>query len=250
MSRAKSTIAATESVYASGPWLDHYNYWTPPHMNYPRRPLHEILRITAAEVPHRPATAFLGQHLTFIQLRDQADRFATALSRLGIEQGDRVGVMLANCPQYVIAAFALFRLGAIVVNVNPIYTPREVLVVAKDSGMRALLTLNVLAPQVLSVRDQTAIKNIIITSLGEYSAAGTPTPVVEGTVRMAELLNLICPASKSIPIKTSRCCNTRVEQPECRKVRCSRIGTSLPTSCRPMPGPISSRSVVQIVTSL
>ena len=188
MSKAKSTMAATESVYASRPWLDHYNYWTPPHMNYPRRPLHEILRITAAEVPDRPATAFLGQHLTFYQLRDQADRFATALSRLGIQQGDRVGIMLANCPQYVIAAFALFRLGATVVNVNPIYTPREVLVVAKDSGMRALLTLNVLAPKVLTVRDQTAIENVIVTSLEEYSAAATPTPVVDGALRMSDLL--------------------------------------------------------------
>ena len=157
-------------------------------MNYPRRPLHEILRITAAEVPDRPATAFLGQHLTFIQLRDQADRFATALSRLGIAQGDRVGIMLANCPQYLVAAFALFRLGAIVVNVNPIYTPREVLVVAKDSGMRALLTLDVLAPLVLEIREQTAIENVIVTSLGEYSAAGTPTPAIEGTIRMADLL--------------------------------------------------------------
>ncbi len=185
MSKPKSTM---ESVYASRPWLNHYNYWTPPHMNYPRRPLHEILRITAAEVPDKPATAFLGQHLTFIQLRDQADRFATALAHLGITQGDRVGIMLANCPQYVIAAFALFRLGATVVNVNPIYTPREVLVVAKDSGMRALLTLDVLAPAVLAVRDQTAIENVIITSLAEYSAAATPTPVVEGTIRMTDLL--------------------------------------------------------------
>jgi long-chain acyl-CoA synthetase len=185
MSRAKPT---TESVYALRPWLDHYNYWTPPHMNYPRRPLHEILRITAAEVPDRPATAFLGQHLTFIELRDQADRFATALSRLGIAQADRVGIMMPNCPQYVIAAFALFRLGAIVVNVNPIYTAREVLVVAKDSGMRAVLTLDVLASKVLTVRDQTAIENVIITSLGEYSAAQTPTPSVEGTLRMADLL--------------------------------------------------------------
>jgi len=157
-------------------------------MNYPRRPLHEILRITASEVPDQPATAFLGQHLTFIQLRDLADLFATALSRLGIKQGDRVGIMLANCPQYVVAAFATFRLGATVVNVNPIYTPREVLVVAKDSGMRVLLTLDVLAPAVLAVRDQTAIENIIITSLGEYSAAATPTAAVEGTIRMTDLL--------------------------------------------------------------
>jgi len=198
-------MAATESVYASRPWLNHYNFWTPPHMNYPERPLHEILRITAAEVPDRPATAFLGQHLTFIQLRDQADRFATALSRLGIEQGDRVGIMLANCPQYVIAAFALFRLGATVVNVNPIYTPREVLVVAKDCRMCALLTLDVLAPRVLAVRDQTAIENVIITSLGEYAVAGTPTPVVEGTIRMADLLaNIAEPDLPRIEIDTDQ----------------------------------------------
>src|SRR6185295_12607321 len=184
-------LAANESVYASRPWLDHYNYWTPPHMNYPRRPLHEILRITAAEVPDRPATAFLGQHLTFIQLRDLADRFATALSRLGIKQGDRVGIMLPNCPQYVIAAFAIFRLGATVVNVNPIYTPREVLVVAKDSGMRALLTIEVLTPAVLAVRDQTAIENIIITSLGEYAPAATPPAPVKGTIRMCDLLDAV-----------------------------------------------------------
>src|SRR5262245_33443421 len=188
MSRAKSIMASSESVYAARPWLNQYNYWTPPHMNYPCRPLHEILRITAAEVPDRPATAFLGQHLTFIQLKDQADRFATALSRLGIEKGDRVGIMLANCPQYVIAAFALFRLGATLVNVNPLYTAREVLVVAQDTAMRAILTLDVLASKVLTVRDETALENVIITSLAEYSAAATPTPVVEGTIRMRDLL--------------------------------------------------------------
>jgi len=91
-------------------------------------------------------------------------------------------------PQYVIAAFAVLRLGATVVNVNPLYTPREVLVVAKDSAMRALLTLDALAPAALSVLDQTKIENIIITSLAEYSAAATPAPVVFGTLRLADLL--------------------------------------------------------------
>jgi long-chain acyl-CoA synthetase len=190
MSKAKSTMAANE-VYASRPWLNHYSFWTPPHMNYPRRPLHEILRITAAEVPDQPATAFLGQHLTFIELRRLSDRFATALSRLGIKQGDRVGIMLPNCPQYLIAAFAIFRIGATVVNVNPIYTPREVLVVAKDSGMRALLTLEVLTPAVLAVREQTAIENIIITSLAEYAPTATPPATVKGTIRMCDLLDAV-----------------------------------------------------------
>ena len=136
MSKSQPTMSATalESPYAVRPWLNHYDYWVRQHMNYPRRPLHEILRITAVEVPDRPATAFLGAHLTFGQIKEQADKFATALARLGIRQKDRVGIMLPNCPQYLVAAFAVLRLGATVVNINPLYTPREVLVVAQDSG--------------------------------------------------------------------------------------------------------------------
>ena len=176
------------SAYAARPWLNHYDYWVRQHMNYPRRPLHEILRITAVEVPDRPATAFLGAHLTFGQIKEQADKFATALARLGIRQKDRVGIMLPNCPQYLVAAFAVLRLGATVVNVNPLYTPREVLVIAQDSGMSALLTLDALAPVTLAVRERTKIENVIITSLAEYSPAATPPAAIEGTLRLADLL--------------------------------------------------------------
>ena len=190
MSRTQTEPSApADSPYTARPWLNHYDYWVRPHMNYPRRPLHEILRFTAVEVPDRPATAFLGAHLTFGQIKNQSDRFATALARLGIKQGDRVGIMLPNCPQYMIVAFAALRLGAIVVNVNPIYTPREVAVVAKDSGMRALITLDMLAPVVFAVRDQTALERIIITSIMEYSPAATPPAATDGTIRLADMLN-------------------------------------------------------------
>lgn len=188
---SKVKLTPSSSPYAARPWLNHYNYWIPAHTNYPRRPLHEILRITACEVPDRPATAFLGKHLTFAELKERADKFASALHRLGIKQGDRVGIMLPNCPQYLIATFAVFRLGAIVVNVNPIYTPREILVVAKDSNMRALLTLDLIAPLVMSVRTEASIENIIITSLGEYSAASTATPEVAGTLLMSDLMESV-----------------------------------------------------------
>lgn len=188
MTKVKVAEGDAKSVYARRPWLNHYDYWVQPHMNYPRRPLHEILRMTAAEVPDRPATAFLGAHLTYAQIKEQAGKLGTALARLGIRQGDRVGVMLPNCPQYVIATFAILRLGAIVVNVNPLYTPREVLVVAQDSGMKAMLTLDLLAPVTLAVRDKTAIENIIITSAAEYSAAALSCPKVDGTLQLADLM--------------------------------------------------------------
>lgn len=178
-----------KSPYAARPWLAHYDYWVRPTMNYPRRPLYEILRITAAEVPDKIATAFQGAHLSYREIKEQADKLATAFVRLGIRQGDRVGVMLPNCPQYMIAAFAILRLGATVVNVNPLYTPREVAVVAKDSAMRLVLTLDVLAQTSIAVKDRTKIENIVVTSLGEYSADATQTPIVKGALRMADLMN-------------------------------------------------------------
>ena len=97
----------TESPYAARPWLKHYDYWVRPHMTYPARPLYEILATTAVEIPDAPATAFLGATLTFREIKTRCDRLAAALARLGITKGDRVGIMLPNCPQYIIAAFAI-----------------------------------------------------------------------------------------------------------------------------------------------
>ena len=170
------------------PWLQHYDYWVPPHMNYPRRPLYEILRQAAVDVPNLPATTFLGADLTFAELKDHVDRFATSLVSLGIGKGDRVGVMLPNCPQYVIAVFATMRLGATVVNINPSYTPREIGFVLGDSGIRLLLTLDVLAPPALELRPDTALGTVIVTSLGEYSSALTDTSAVNGALRFGDLL--------------------------------------------------------------
>src|ERR671928_94441 len=93
MSKAEAGRGAAQSPYAARPWLGRYDYWVRPHMNYPRRPLHEILRLAAAEVPDRPATAFLGAHMTFAQIKEQSDRLAAALHALGVRKNSRVGIM-------------------------------------------------------------------------------------------------------------------------------------------------------------
>ncbi|MEO8383523.1 MAG: long-chain fatty acid--CoA ligase, partial [Acidobacteriota bacterium] len=176
------------SPYAARPWIDHLDYWVRPHLNYPRRPLTDILRIAAADVPDSPATAFLGAKLTYAQIKERADKFATALADLGIVKGDRVGIMLPNCPQYLIATFGILRLGAIIVNVNPLYTPREIAVVARDSGMRLLLVLDLLAPAVAAIRAETSIERVIITSAAEYSIAAVECPFIDGTERLSDVL--------------------------------------------------------------
>ena len=86
----------SQSPYEARPWLGRYDYWVRPHMNYPRRPLHEILRLAAAEVPDRPATAFLGAHMTFAQLKGRSDRLAAALRGLGTGVMDPLWERLAQ----------------------------------------------------------------------------------------------------------------------------------------------------------
>jgi long-chain acyl-CoA synthetase len=170
------------------PWLRHYDYWVPPSLTYPQRPLCEILDTSAIDVADRPATAFLGSELTFREIKTQSDAFAAALLGLGVSKGDRVGIMLPNCPQYIVAAFAVLRLGAVVVNVNPTYTAREVLTLATDSGMSAMVTLDVLAPLVLEIRSKTRIAHVVVTSLAEYSAARSAPPRVDATSNLADLI--------------------------------------------------------------
>ncbi len=182
------------SPYAARPWLRHYDYWVQPTLSYPGRSLSDILNISAVERPDQAATQFLGAQLTYLQLKKHADELAASLARLGIVKGDRVGIMLPNCPQYIFSAFAILRLGGIIVNINPSYTAREVLMVAADSGVRVVITLDALAPLVQTVRAQTTIEQVIVTSLAEYSAAAADPPHVAGTHALADLLVAVRPA--------------------------------------------------------
>ena len=178
----------TRPSKTSRPWLDHYDYWVPHHANYPRRPLYEILRRAAAEGGDLPATTFLGKDLTFAEIKQSVDRLATALAKRGIVKGDRVGIMLPNCPQYVIGVFAVLRLGAIVVNINPAYAPPEIEHLVGDSGIRMLLTLDRLAAGALALCSKTALESVIITSLAEFSRDATPPDAIADTTRLADLL--------------------------------------------------------------
>jgi long-chain acyl-CoA synthetase len=181
--------ANNQSIYARKPWLQRYDYWVPAEVTFPTQSIYHTLNLAATLYPDQPATAFLGIKVTFKEVKQQADKLAMALTKLGIGKGDRVGVMLPNCPQYIISFFAITRLGAIVVNINPIYTAREVEFVAKDSGMRAIIVLDMLAPVVLGVLAQTSIENVITTSVLAYSGNPTSAPAApEGTLSFSELI--------------------------------------------------------------
>src|SRR5262245_32754795 len=182
--------SSTESVYSAKPWLKNYDLWAPAEINPPNQPLYQILQIASTAYKEKSAVAFMGAFINFGEVKQMVDRLATSLAKLGVVKGDRVGIMLPNCPQYLLSFFAIVRLGAIVVNVNPIYTPREVEMVAKDSGMRAIIALDLLAPNIFSVRADTAVGHVITTSLLDYSATPDKAqPAPEGSLSFRSLIS-------------------------------------------------------------
>ena len=158
----------SESPYAKKPWLKNYDFWVPATTSYPRQSLFRALDIGASNYPDRAATIFFGAEISFKTLRDRALRLANALAEFGIGKGDRVGIMLPNCPQFPIAFFAALRTGATVVSINPTYTPREFQRLALDSGIRVLIAMDLMAGGMLDVIAGTSLERIIITGLEDY----------------------------------------------------------------------------------
>lgn len=151
------------------PWYKHYEVGFGPPLVYPEdSSMYEVFHQTVTKYPHLTATVFMGAQLSFQQLSQQVDRLASALAELGIQKQDRVAVMLPNCPQYVISYLAILRLGAIVVQVNPLYTEREVEGILIDSGAKIAIVMDLMYPRVEKIRAKTALNQVIFTRVSEY----------------------------------------------------------------------------------
>jgi long-chain acyl-CoA synthetase len=150
------------------PWHAHYDHEVPTTIRYPEIPLHEIIEMPAAAYPDKPATVFFGTALSYKELRLQIRRFANALADKGVKQGDRVGIQLPNCPQYVIAYYATISLGAIVVNVNPLYTPDEIRLITEITGLTTYITFDMVVHNVRAAAKEVEIPSIIVTVMTDY----------------------------------------------------------------------------------
>ena len=150
------------------PWHRHYDYNVPTTIRYPRLTIHELIQIPANAYPDKAALNFYGSEMTFWELRLQILRFATALGALGIQKGERVGIHLPNCPQYPIAYYAVLSLGAIVVNLNPMYTAEELKLMASTTGMTTLITFDMVLPAIRTVWKDLQIPRVIVTKVTDY----------------------------------------------------------------------------------
>jgi long-chain acyl-CoA synthetase len=112
----------------------------------------------------------IGARLSYRQLMDQVNRFASALAALGVRQGDRVALLLPNVPQFVIAFYGALKLGAIVVNTNPTYTARELEQQLGDAGAETAVLFSPLYARLREVQARTQVKRVIVTDVSDYVA--------------------------------------------------------------------------------
>jgi len=153
---------------AEKPWLRHYDYNVPTTLRYPRLGAHEILNIPCNAYPNKAALNFFGSEMTFWELRGQVLRFATAPDALGVKQGDRVGIHLPNIPQYPIAYYAALSLGAIVVNLNPLYTAEELKLMVDTTSLTTLITFDMVLPNIHALVEEVEIPRVIVTKVTDF----------------------------------------------------------------------------------
>ena len=152
--------------YHERPWLKFYPEGVPANVEIPERSLPEVFDEIADKYSSRAAVIFYGNKISFGKLREEIDRFATALHELGIQKGDKVALYLLNSPQFIIAYFGSLKAGATLTPISPVYTSIEVKHQLEDSEAKSIVCQDFLYENV--ERAGAGLKNVILTGIGEY----------------------------------------------------------------------------------
>jgi long-chain acyl-CoA synthetase len=184
-------------------WLEGYDEGVPSTLEpYPDRTLLDYLSEAARNWPDRPALLFKGSNISYRQLEEESDWLAAAFSNIGVKRGDRVALCLPNCPQFMVAEFAAWKVGAMVCPFNPTYTEREMGEALRATGAETLVVLNRFYEKVKGIQSTTSLKRIVATNIKEYlppllriaytflkeKKEGDRISVREGDYRLAGLL--------------------------------------------------------------
>jgi long-chain acyl-CoA synthetase len=151
------------------PWLAHYDSDVRPSLApYPDTTLVDYLEKLTRENGAATALLFKGATVSYEQLNRESNAFAAALWSLGVRKGDRVAVLLPNCPQFLVAEFGIWKVGAVVVGVNPTYSERELEQILDSTRAETIVTLTPFYTRVKAVQGRAGVKRIIATSIKEY----------------------------------------------------------------------------------
>lgn len=150
------------------PWLSAYPEGVPTDIDPSQYPsLVALMEEAFTKHANKVAYSFMGKELTFAQVDAQSKVFAAYLQSLGLQRGDRVALMMPNVPQYPVAVAAVLRAGYVVVNVNPLYTARELEHQLKDSGAKAIVIIENFAKTLQDGMQGSAVKHIVLCAMGD-----------------------------------------------------------------------------------
>ncbi|KQS81085.1 long-chain fatty acid--CoA ligase [Rhizobium sp. Leaf384] len=162
------TASRTPLMSPHRPWLASYPSGMPAEIGAsPYASLSHLFEVLCEKNAGRPAYTCMGTTLTFGAFAKTVDAFAAHLQSTGLKPGDRVAVMMPNVLQNPVTIFAILRAGFVVVNVNPLYTPRELEYQLKDSGAKAIVVLENFAHTVEQVASKTALQHVVVASMGD-----------------------------------------------------------------------------------
>ncbi len=198
------------------PWLKRYDEGVPKTIDYPPVPLFFFLEESARKYPESPCTIFKGAKITYREMNELTYRLAAGLYELGVKKGDRVGLFMPNTPQFVLAYFAILKIGGVVVAINPLYSEREIEYQVNDAGLETILVMSNFYNLVKKVQPRTKIKTVVVTNLKEAlppilaflftltreKKGGFRIQLAEGDVWMQELINRHKPEDRpQIPVE-------------------------------------------------
>ena len=150
------------------PWFRHWPEGVPRTIEYPESGVAALLAKSAKDFPDAPATRFYGKEMSYRELDAAASRFAGGLRRIGVKAGDRVSLLMPNTPQFVIAFFGILRAGAVVVQTNPLYTPRELEEMYNDAGVETVVCVDLFFKNVAKAKESSGLKRVVVTDIKEY----------------------------------------------------------------------------------
>jgi len=164
------------SLLETRPWLRHLDYAFPWSINYPSIPAYQILKDSANAQPDKAITYFYGTEITFWEMYLMVIRLANGLIGLGVNKGDRVGILLPNSPQFVLSFCAILNTGGIVVNMNPQYTFSELKHCIDITQPKVVITFDALIPLVKPLAEACNIQTVMVTKLNDFvNGAGVST---------------------------------------------------------------------------
>jgi long-chain acyl-CoA synthetase len=150
-------------------WLEHYDQGMPETLGpYPARTLLDDLADAVAQRPQAPAALFKGRSVSHGELDRLSDAFAAALAGLGVAKGDRVALLLPNCPQFLLCELGAWKAGAVVHPLNPVYTEQELQEALGRTGAETIVVLTPFYGRVKAVQPRTALTRVVATNVKEY----------------------------------------------------------------------------------